>query len=469
MRWGFAALVAGLALYGGGCAASVPVALHPEMGAAAKDPVFWTATYLWTAGCALTTAGLWWTRSWWTGRRVMALAAAFAAMSVAVGWPILSADPREYVLLAHAETLGLNPLRAPYGSIAAMGSFLPMRLAGYPHLLDPYGPVFWMLMRVLGVLPWGAALWVWHGACALAYVGGTWLVVRLYGRRQAGLVALAWCNPVTALLMVGAAHNTVLVALALFGAAYLARGAGGWQGPAAAGLAAVGVCVNLVGIGIAAGLVAYAFRRGGRAGALSVGTFLVAFTALYAPYGPAWRAFTNMLSPAGQMHQAFISLVAGLTLVLPHGAAGIVWMACAGLGALVGWRLVAIDLQRAARQRALEVVAMLGLLPLLCVASVMGWYVVPSMAFGARRPAWVVAGATFAWLSAAGGFQLLGVRQGHLTVTAVAWMSVLSLCLLGAAFVADRLARRREGRWRRGVARSGGERSPARGWVGGSA
>lgn len=446
-RVGTVVLTIGLLAYVGGCAASFPAATHSllprQVWTLDGNPLTRDALMLWASGALGYLVGVLLLGRALRWRVVLGLCLALAVSSVFVGWPMLTADPREYILLAHAETLGLDPLRAPYGSIKAMAAFAPMRLAAYRHFMNPYGPAFWGLMRVLGVLPWQLGLWAWHVFCAVAYVASAYVLLRLHGRGRAGLVALAWVNPVVAVLMVGAAHNTVVVVLPLAVSALLTLyGRTEWRTVAAAALAALAVGVSLVGLGVAVGLVATAFRSGWRRGVGAALVFGAVLTALYAPYGPVWKGILNDFGPSGQVDQSFISLAAALHLGLSWYWVAVVWLIVVVGAAWFGLKIVVLDVQRGRGAGVLTSLAVLGLLPLLPVTSVMGWYVIPSMAFGVRRPVWVTAGDLFAWLAAVGGFQLVGVWRAD-TAGALEWMSALSVLLgIGTSLVSRVLGRR---------------------------
>ncbi|MCL6595817.1 MAG: hypothetical protein K6V73_06340 [Firmicutes bacterium] len=436
--------VAALALYAAFALGTFPADLHPAdtrytpIGGWGNLLPLWGCFALsvvaWHAAGADKRSGLW------------AVVGA-AAASLLVGWPILTADPREYILLAHAEALGLDPLRAPYGSVAAMAEFPPMRMAAYPRLLDPYGPAFWALMRLWAVFPWQAGIWAWRAAMAGLYVGTArlWLgAVPSWARR--GFLA-AYGSPFAALSLAGGAHNVMLVlALAALALRLADSSPALWRDLALGGALGLMLSFTLLGAGVAAGLWGLVLgRRGARSAALSAAVAAAVFLLGYAAYGGTpLAALHDWVSPHGQSRQVFVSLASAFG-AWPGGALADTLTRAAAALAAFGLVIAALAVipaaARAGRRDTLAwALPLAAALPLAFVGSVMPWYALPALtlaaALGNPRPGQALV--PYA-VSYGGAIPLLLVRHVPGALGIVSWGLVAATA---AAYALSRAASR---------------------------
>lgn len=381
-----------LFLYLAFCLLTLPASFHPLSAGPVLlfgDRAYWPAwilfgvsVVLWTQGARFLPDDL----GRWAGRLLVVV----AAVSLLAGWPDLSSDPREYILLAHAQALGLNPLARPYGAIAAMQSFPPMRQARYPNLLSPYGPAFWAIDRLLGYLPWRMALFAWRAAMAALYVVTGRMLLRLAPLRSR-LLLVAYVSPFAAISLAGVGHNVLLTLFALIAALWVIRfvrspWTTGLFGGLLLGLAP---SVSLLGASSALALwFVLSVRRGREAGWLAAIVALAVFAGGYAFYGgTVFTALHNWISPHGQASQVFLSLGSAFG-AFPGGHIGDVFTKLAA--ALAGFSLIALVLfaipkaVRAGDDRTLGLaLAVSAWLPMVLVNSNMPWYPLAGLLFAA--------------------------------------------------------------------------------------
>lgn len=340
----------------------------------------------------------------------------FAVLALIGGWPFFTVDPREYILLGHALSLGLDPLKAPYGALSVMRHFPPMRYAVFPHLLDPYGPVFWVMARGLAVFPWQVGLWVWRMACAGAYVVGGFLLLKLTGKERIGLVALAWASPLVSCLLVQAAHNTVFALTFLFLEAFIVtqKADHPWAPAAAGGLAALSSGVTFLTLAPAAVLLLGFASRGWKKTLLSLGTAFAALTLSYTTYGPPWLALGNLFSSRGQLRQGFIGLRLVLETVFSAHLSFVLWaFAVAAAGVAIYVLSVRTAVEKRQGPRLLMTTGVVSLLPLVVTQNINAWYLIPALALGVGlgRTRWAWAFIPFMWYAGFGGYVLLGLQH----------------------------------------------------------
>ncbi len=385
-------VIVALFLYLAFCLLTLPASFHPLAAGPVflfGDSAYWPAwilfgvsVALWTLGARFLPKGF----ERWAGRLLILL----AAVSLLAGWPDLTTDPKEYILLAHAQALGLNPLFHPYGSIPAMASFPPMRQAGYPNLLNPYGPAFWALDRLLGALPWRMALFAWRAALASLYVVTGRMLLRLAPSRWRPLL-MTYVSPFAALSLAGAGHNAMLVLFLLVAALWVIRKVRSpWATGALGGLLlGLAPAVSLLGASSALALLVVLYvRRGREAGTLAIALAFAVFAGGYALYGgTVLTALHNWVSSDGQASQVFLGLGSGFA-AFPGGHLGGVLTKLAA--AFSGFGLIALCLftiPKAAREgddRKLGLsLAAAAWLPMAFVNSNMPWYPLAGLLFAA--------------------------------------------------------------------------------------
>lgn len=386
------------------CLLTLPASFHPLASGPVflfGDRMYWPAWALFGVSVALWTFGAHALPERFV-RWVPLLVVLLAVISLAVGWPDISADPREYILLAHAQFLGLNPLFAPYGSIRAMQLFPPMRRAGYPDLLDPYGPAFWALDRFLGYLPWQAALWVWRAAMAGLYVLTGRVLLSLAPTRWR-LFLMAYVSPFAALSLAGVGHNVMLVIACLVAALWVIRFVRAPLVTALLGGVLLGLApaVSLLGASSALALLTVLYvRRGRTVGVLAGALALFVFEGGYVVYGgTVLTALHNWISAMGQASQVFLGLGSAFA-AFPGGHLGgeLTKLVAAGAGfALVALCLFAAPKAlRAGDDRKLGLaLSLAALLPMALVNSNMPWYPLTGLIFAALFGS---EGAIWVWL-----------------------------------------------------------------------
>jgi len=187
---------------------------------------------------------------------------ALADLAFTLGPSLVSTDVFGYLAYAReAVQHGLNPyVSAPIS--LHRDAILPF--VYWKHQPSPYGPLFTLGSAPLGLLTPGVGLWLYKAVAGLAGFGLALVVADVARARRldpARAVIFVGLNPILLVYAVSGAHNDLIAALLVTGAAaMMLRGRDG--GAAATAVAAAGVKVTL---GLALPFILIASRRRSRA------------------------------------------------------------------------------------------------------------------------------------------------------------------------------------------------------------